>query len=268
MLKTHDWWVKNAMSYVDLHTALEDWPYEPDKISVRKILASDGAVRIQMRVEMGILQMEAENRPDGVRPHSCDSLLKYYQQRLQKHEERNGTTLGFGLTNEECHDLRLEASLFYRRYVAFFVLEEYADVHRDTSHSLAIFDLCRDHALDQEDRGALEEFRPYVLMMDARARAYQASEEGELASALAHVNRGIMHVKGHYECCEQPEAVEASEELRILRSLAAELADRAPKNSLIVTRKALRNAIEHERFEEAARLRDELENLYQNDTTG
>jgi len=256
------------MSYIDLYAALEDWPYEPDKISVRKILAADGAVRIQMRVEMGILQMEAENRPDGEKPHGCATLLAFFQQRLRKHEERNGTALGFGLTRPDCHDLRLEASLFYRRYVAFFVLEEYENVHRDTSHSLAIFDLCRDFALEQDDRHALEEFRPYVLMMDARARAYQAMDEDEPASALAHVNRGIMHVKGHYEDFGQPESIPMSEELKILRTLARDLGNRVPKDSLIVTRKALRDAIEQEQFEEAARLRDELDSLYQSDKTG
>jgi hypothetical protein len=170
--------------------------------------------------------------------------------------------LGFGLSREECHDLRLEASLFYRRYIAFFVLEEYANVARDTSHSLAIFDLCREYALESQDRVALEEFRPYVLMMDARARAYQALDEGEPASALAHVNRGIMYVKAHLMDVNQVESAAHCEEIKILRALAQELNERVPKDSLIVTRKALRAAIEQERFEEAARLRDALNKYY------
>ena len=58
------------------------------------------------------------------------------------------------------------------------------------------------------------------------------------------------------------EAAENCEEIRILRSLAREINQKAPSNSLLTTRKALRDAIEHERFEEAARLRDELKNLY------
>ncbi len=250
------------MSYVDLQSALRDWPYEPEKISVRKILGTDGTVRIQMRVELGILQMEAEARPDAARPHGYDTLLAYHQKRLAKHEQRNGTLLGFGLSREECHELRLEASLFYRRYIGFFVLEEYANVARDTSHSLAIFDLCGEHAFEAEDRVSLEEFRPYVLMMDARARAYQALDEGEPASALAHVNRGIMYIKARFEDLGQVEAEMNSEEIKILRALAQELNERVPKDSLIVTRKALRAAIEQERFEEAARLRDTLKNYY------
>ena len=59
------------------------------------------------------------------------------------------------------------------------------------------------------------------------------------------------------------EAVETFEELRILKALAREINDKVPRDSMIVTRKALRDAVEHERFEEAARLRDELKNHHQ-----
>lgn len=250
------------MAYIDLQSALRDWPYEADKISVRKILGVDGTMRIQMRVEMGILQMEAQGRPDGARPRGSDSLVAFHRMRLAKHEQRNGTALGFGLARSECEELRTEASLFYRRYVAFFVLEEYSNVYRDTSHSLAIFDFCRDHALESEDRLWLEKFRAHALMMDARARAYHALEENEPASALAHVNRGIMSIRSHFEEYGQPEPAGECEEIRMLQLLGNELSAQVPKDSLIVTRKALRIAIEQERFEEAARLRDTLKNMY------
>ena len=250
------------MAYIDLQPTLHEWPYESEKISVRKILGADGAVRIQMRVELGILQMETQGRPDGVKPHGCESLLAYHRHRLAQYEQDNNTSLGFGLSREECQELRIEASLYYRRYVALFVLEEYSGVHADTTQSLDIFDLCRDLALEGDDRISLEEFRPYVLMMSARARAYHALEEGEAASALAHVNRGVMHIKALYEEWGRPEAEKTSEELRMLQRLAHELTDRVPKDSIIITRKALRNAIEQERFEEAARLRDVLKNHY------
>jgi len=250
------------MAYIDLQACLRDWPYEPEKISVRKILGADGAVRIQMRVELGILQMEGDGRPDGVKLHGSPTLLQYHRQRLAKHEQRNGTPLGYGLNRDECYELRVEASLFYRRYVAYFVLEEYDSVVKDTTHNLAIFDLCRDFALEPEDRTALEEFRPYVLMMETRGRAYKALEDNEMASALAHVNRGILDIKAHYTEWGHPEAVDASEELRILRTLAGELSEQVPRDSIIVTRRALRAAIDQERFEEAARLRDALKNRY------
>lgn len=249
------------MSYIDLQAALRDWPYEPDKISVRKILGTDDAVRIQMRVELGIIQMEAEGRPDGVRPHGATSLLEYFHRRYAKHVERNGTPLGFVLSRSDCEGLRNEASLYYRRYIALFVLEEFANVVRDTTHSLGIFDMCRDFAFEADDRNALEEFRPYVLMMRARGSAYHALEEGEPASALAHVNRGILEIRSHFEKVGRPDAFNNAEEVKMLRALAAELSGKVPSGSVLLTRRALRTAIDQERFEDAARLRDELKNM-------
>jgi len=248
------------MGYIDLQATLRDWPYEPEKISVRKILGTDGAVRIQMRVELGVIQMDAEGRPDGTRPFGSDSLLVYHQHRLTKFQERNGTSLGFTLSRAECEALRAEASLFYRRYIALFVLEEFPAVLRDTGHSLAVFDLCREYAAEADDRTALEEFRPYVIMMNARAQAYQAIEDGEAASALAHVHRGIMEIKAHHTSQGKEETAEQCEEIKILKELGQEVRSLIPEDSLVVTRKALRAAIAAEQFEEAARLRDEIKN--------
>ena len=249
------------MSYIDLQATLAEWPYDAEQISVRKILGTDGLVRIQMRVELGVLQMEAEGRPDGIRPHGWATLLEYHQKRLEKHQERSGSEDGFRISPRQCHELRVEASLYYRRYVALFVLEEYADVIRDTAHNLAVFDFCRAHAREADDRACLETFRPYVLMMNARARALQALEQSEPASALAHINRGIMHIRTHYEEAGTPEALETCEEMRMLRALAAELGEQKPRDPVAATRQALQTAIEKEQFEEASRLRDILKDM-------
>lgn len=246
------------MSYVDLHATLQDWPYDPEKISVRKILGGDGSVRIQMRVELGIVQMEPDGRPDGVKPRGCATLLDYYKRRLARHQQRNGTGLGFSLSAEDCAAIRQEAALLYRRYVAYFVLEEYDKVARDCAHSLDLFDLCAEHAMEEEDRVALDDYRPYVAMMRARGLAYHAIHEGEPDSALAHVNRGILDIKAQFEQTGATEAMENSDELRILRVLSSELQAKMPEDSVVVTRKALKEAIAAERFEEAARLRDVL----------
>ncbi len=252
------------MSYIDIQATLREWEYDPEQISVRKIIGVDGAVKLQMRIELGILQMEAAGRPDGEHPFGSDSLLEHHRQRLVEYEKRNGTTLGFVLTPEQCQELRFEASIYYRRFVSFFVLEEFGDVSGDTSHNIGVFDLCRDHALEPVDRRALESYRPYVLMMDARARAHQALIDEEPASALAHVNRGMMHLRSFFEGADEhngAELAEQSGELRILRELARDIEREMPEDSLLVARKALRSAIDEERFEEAARLRDTLKEL-------
>jgi len=246
------------MSQLDMRSALLEWPHDPEQVSVRKIVGGDGVVRIQMRVELGILQMEVNGRPDGLRPHDFETQLAYEQDRLRQHESRNGTTLGFALTPMECLGLRVEGSQFYRRYVALFVLEEYVGVFRDTTHTLHLFDFCRQYALEADDQNCLEPYRPYVLMMDARARAYHSLKENENASAMAHVNRGILQVRNHLEERGQSEAIEGCQEIKVLQQLASEIARKMPQDSLMVQQRELRAAIAQERFEDAARLRDAM----------
>ena len=54
-----------AMATNDLRPILGGWEYEPGQIMVRKIVGLDGAVKIQMRLDLGVLQMESTGRPDG-----------------------------------------------------------------------------------------------------------------------------------------------------------------------------------------------------------
>lgn len=250
------------MSYIDLKSTLREWPYDPDQISVRKILGADGEIRIQMRVELGILQMEGQGRPDGARPHGCPTLVDYHQRRMPVDDEGNSDPGDFVLSGKECRALRDEASVYYRRYVAMFVLEEFEAVARDTAHTLTIFDLCRDYGAERDDRECLERYRPYVMMMNARAQAYQALQESEPTSALAHVKRGILNIQALYEERGDDEALRKSEELKMLRNLAKEMSEQIPEDSLLATRRALRQALELEHFEEAARLRDVLRKKY------
>lgn len=255
------------MSYIDLQETLNEWSYDPEQISVRKIIGVDGKMKIQMRVELGVLQMEAEGRPDGRRPGGTATMLDYFRRRLTRFEKRNGTSLGFGLTPSQCQDLRAEASMYYRRFVCCFVLEEYDAVHRDTAHNLELFDFCLEYAMEQDDRAALEGYRPYVAMMDARSRTHEALEAGETASALAHVNRGLMHVANCLrDLGGSEELIEKSEELRLLRDLKRQVLAAMPKDSMVVTRNALKTAVQEERFEEAARLRDALEQIKQGES--
>src|SRR5713101_1618474 len=62
---------------LDLNTILKDWPHENRAIKVRKILGLDGRQKLQLRIDLGVLQMELTGRPDGLRPHGCESILIY-----------------------------------------------------------------------------------------------------------------------------------------------------------------------------------------------
>ncbi|GAH90201.1 unnamed protein product, partial [marine sediment metagenome] len=44
----------------DISPAMEGWEYRPDKVTARKIQGRNAKDKIQMRIELGLLQMEAE----------------------------------------------------------------------------------------------------------------------------------------------------------------------------------------------------------------
>src|SRR4029077_14584865 len=84
---------------LDLNTILKDWPHENGNIKVRKIAGLDGREKLQLRVDLGVLQMEMIGRPDGRRPHNCESLLEYHQKRAARAE---GKGEAYELTPEQC----------------------------------------------------------------------------------------------------------------------------------------------------------------------
>jgi hypothetical protein len=211
-----------------------------------------------MRLDLGLLQMEMDGRPDGRRPHGCPSLLEYHLQRLEQHRQHNGTELGFHLTPGHCQALRAEALMYYNRYLSLFVLGEYEAVARDTARNLRVLDLCGRYAIDERDQLVLEQYRPYILMMHARAVATLEMDNGNYAIALRVVKRALASIKAFFERFHQGEAYKHANEVRLLRQFAREIRARLPANPLRELKRSLQQALEHEKYEEAARLRDEI----------
>ena len=71
-----------AWEYVmrrDLDEVIQGWPYdtEPSERLAREVRARDGRKVLQVRIELGVLQLEVTGRPDGVRPHGFVTYLDY-----------------------------------------------------------------------------------------------------------------------------------------------------------------------------------------------
>lgn len=249
------------MASYDLRRILSDWPYEPGQITVRKIAGEDGRVKIQMRLDLGLLQMEAVGRPDGQRPNNFESLLDFHRHALNEHTRRNGTNLGFQLTPDECFALREEAMMYYHRYLSLFVLEEFDGVERDTARNIDVLDLCNKYAAEEEDRNSLEPYRCYLIMMNTRAKAHQALRKKSYKTALAFVNAGLQAINDHLASINAEEAFDDASEVEILQSLRAEIVERVPVDPAANLQKQIQSAITEERYEEAAKLRDRLQKL-------
>jgi hypothetical protein len=245
----------------DLTQMLEQWPYEPGKINVRLIEGDDGEPRIQLRLDLGIMQLRTTGRPDGLRPYGFDSLLEYHEHRLDRHEQEQGSASGFVLDEDECRELREEAVQYYHRYVCLMVLDEYDAVIRDTSRNLRVLDLCGKHAEQESDRQALEQFRPYITMMKARALASQHLKDNEPKAAVLAIDEGLDTLKRYFSEIGESDGFDESSEVQILRGMRDALAPKLPMSQRAELRARLQRALEQENYELAAILRDELKNL-------
>src|SRR5436190_22155546 len=98
----------------DISHLLDHWDYQPGQVVVRKFKAKDGKEKIQLRVDLGVLQMNVEGRPDGKRPFGHPSLFEYHQSRLEKHVAKTGGEPdSFKLKGEDCSKLQLEALQYH-----------------------------------------------------------------------------------------------------------------------------------------------------------
>lgn len=245
----------------DLRAILDGWEYEPGKISVRKILGRDGQEKIQTRVDLGLLQFEPLGRPDGRRPYGCDSMLSFFEIRLQEYVQRNGSDDGFILLPEDCRDLRHEAHLYYQRYLSLFVLEEFDGVERDTARNLRLIELCRRYAETEYDRTALESQWGYVWMMHTRARVYLALHAERFDTALRQLARGVAKLREWEIDEDRGEGESAGPELEVLESLRQEVFEEMPADVAPRLQWELSEALECEDYERAAELRDKLSTL-------
>lgn len=242
----------------DLSQILSDWPIEPGRINARMITGTDDRPKIQVRVELGILQMELDGRPDAQRPEGHPSVLAASQDRLRRYQSSTGMTTGFALSPEQCRELRQEAVQYYHRYVALFALGRYEKVVRDTEHNLAILDLCRDFAAEPSDRAMLEQFRPQLVTMRARAVAEQAIADHAPKQALASLDHGIEELRAIFAEYSDPDAFDSANEVMLLRGMRDALVPKLPASQRAELEERIRAAIDAENYELAAILRDEL----------
>jgi len=246
------------LSEHDLSNLLREWPFESGRIVARKIDGADGRPKLQVRVDLGVLQMETEGRPDGAQPDGFDSLLALHRERLDRYIASSGGPAGFILTTEECKALREEAVQFYHRYIALLSLGDFAGVVRDTSHNLVLLEMCREFGQTEQDRVVLEQFRPFIIMMRTRAEAEMAVQVGRPKDALAAIDRGLHQIRSVYEDLGAQDEFDSSSEVQLLKGMRDALVPKLPMSQRVELQERLQAALAAENYELAAILRDEL----------
>jgi len=245
----------------DISRFLDQWEYQPGQVVVRKFKARDGKEKLQLRVDLGLLQMNAEGRPDGKRPMGHNSLYEFYQSQLYKHvAAHDGSDDGFELKPEDCAKLQLEALQYHHRYICLLQLEEFEGVIRDAERNLAVFDFVSKHAPEDLAWG-LQQFRPQLLMVLTRARGSQALKVADHPLAVQKVQEGIELIRSFYRECSSSEAAEQSGEVHYLEDWLEDIRSKRPLSRRERLERALSDAVQAENYEKAAKVRDELRNL-------
>lgn len=243
---------------MDIAQALRGWAFEPGQVNVRLIRGNDGKPKLQLRLDLGLLQMELEGRPDGRRPHRALTELAFQTRKLVNHKKKYGSDAGFNLASRDCQALREESAMFYHRYLSMFVLEQYDAVIRDTQHNLDVLDLCARYGKTEYDRMCLEQYRPYILMMNTRAKACDALRQGYVQTAIAYLRGGIKRIAHLMPKEDRKKSLRQSHEARVLLEMLKQIRTQLPPDPRVLLNQKLKDAIAAERYEEAAQLRDQI----------
>jgi hypothetical protein len=234
---------------------LRDWPYDPDAVSVRIVDGVDKREVIQMRVEMGILQLETEGRPDGSSPEGTESYLDH----LVGQEVEKGAD--FELSTEECMECDREFVQFYHRRVCWLALQRYERAVMDADHTLGLMDFCRRHSPDEDWTLSHEQYRPFVLYHRIQANAMAKIVDDNAEAAVQSINAGLKQLANVFEEHEVEEHFDDDELVTRLVELREQLRSQFDVGQTLQER--LADAVATEHYELAARLRDELAKRHQ-----
>lgn len=238
--------MKRQMHMDDL---LHKWSFDPANLNVRLVKGKDGRDVIQMRVDMGILQLETTGRPDGEHYEGQESVLDHLQQQYLEEPD-------YELSEQECIDTDREFMQFYHRRICWLRLQFYHRAVMDADHTLRLMDLSEKMSTDEEWVGSHEQYRPFVLFHRTQAHALGQLEEETAEEAVQAINCGLDTMRAFFEKHEAEEHFDSDELVVRLVELRESLRSEYEVGQTL--KEQLAEAVADEQYELAARLRDEL----------
>ena len=230
---------------------LVDWPYSPGQILVRPIEGADGREVLQMRVDLGILQLECTGRPDGVKPEGFETYYDYLvSQSLSEGRD-------FQLDERSCHEVDREFYQFYHRRICWLQLKRYAEVVEDAKHTLQLMDFSSAHSPDPEWTLLHEQYRPFVMFHMIQAKALISLADNNPELALEDIDSGLKDLEKIFEKHEASEYFEEDAFVKKLREMRKSITDHHGIGPTLSEQ--LAEAIAAEQYELAAELRDRMD---------
>jgi hypothetical protein len=229
---------------------LRDWPYDPSGISVRKEQGDNGRDVLQMRLDLGMLQLEVQGRPDGTRPHGCETFYDYLVRRTL--DDGNEYTM----TEEECDEADREFVQYYHRRICWLALRDFGLAMADAQHTLKLMDFCREHSPDEQWTMSHEQYRPFVMFHRTQAAALAALGDKGAEAAVEELNKGLDEIKQVFVDYEAEEEFDDDELVSRLMELRESLRQHFHIGRTL--QEQLTDAVASEKYELAAQIRDEL----------
>ena len=231
---------------------LERWPFDPFAVNVRLLELSQRKV-LQMRVDMGVLQLETDGRPDGMTPHGATTYYDFLK-------AKSIDTDAFTLDEQNCIEIDREFVQFYHRRVCWLQLKKFRSAVADADHTLGLMDFCKRYSQDEEWTNNHEQYRPFVIYHRTQAAALSWLEgEGDVDTdqAIQEVNDGLERLRNLFVEYDAEEQYEEDE--LVVRLIEFREGVRERYEIGLTTQEQLEKAIEDEDYELAAALRDKLE---------
>jgi hypothetical protein len=193
----------------DIDSLLRDWPFQPGVVA-RLIEAADGREVLQMRVEMGLVQMETEFRPDGDHPQGKRTYLEYIRGVAE------GGGRAFTLSDEQCAEIDREFLQYYHRRICWLALREFSRAVVDANHTLDLMDFVRQHSPNEQWTVSHEQYRPFVLFHRTQAAALAEVEHSGPAAAIEQVRNGLRLIREVFRTVDAAEQYDDDELVRQL----------------------------------------------------
>lgn len=237
----------------DIDMVLEGWEYKPGVVQARMVQARNGRQVVQMRADLGILQMEVVGRPDGARPHGQPSYWVYLQDqaRLARRHEQS-----FIMSEEQCQEADREFVQLYHRRICWLALRQYDRAMRDADHTLGLMDFVREHSPGDDYTQAHEQYRGFVLFQRTQAAAAFEVEKNKPEAAIDQIRAGLEQLRAFFISFDMEEQMEEDGMVQHLNKVQSSL--RQEYNIDATLHEKLDQAVAAEDYEQAARLRDEL----------
>lgn len=246
----------------DISPILTRWPFDEDAgLQVRRIEGADGSLKLQIRIDLGLMQLEAEDRPDGQRPFGYPSLLDYYRALADRHRREHGWYEGFELDSQACAALRRESLQYYHRRIAWMALQEYSRAIADADHNLQILDLLKAFARDREDWLASEQYRAFITCHRVQCLAMLHLQHEDVRTAMMEVARGLRQIREIYAEQGSADDFETSTEREMLEEFQRKLEARYQVSHRQHLQILLDDALRREDPDMAAEIRARLREL-------